>query len=91
LDDKVVHRIAMLLNGYAGDIPWQTGGALVAEEMREIVRYDRVFVCKARTAGQFSGSWFLFKCVGQGGPAGNRFFEKGVYARGQYSHCVSFY
>ena len=72
-DDKVVHRIALaiLLNGNAGDIAGQTGGTLVAQEMREIIGDDRIFVCKASTAGQFGGSWFLFKCVGQGGPPGS--------------------
>jgi hypothetical protein len=50
--------LAILLNGNAGDIAGQTGGTLVAQEMREIIGDDRVFVCKARTAGQLGGAGF---------------------------------
>lgn len=30
---------------------------------------------EARAAGQLGGSWFLLKCIGQGVPPGNRFYE----------------
>jgi hypothetical protein len=68
--DDIIHgmAVALPLNSDAGDNARPACRALVPEQMREVIGDDRVFVCKPRTAGQFGGGRFLFKCVGQGIP-----------------------
>jgi hypothetical protein len=75
-NNKVIHRIALatLLDGNAGNDAGLASSALVPQEMRKIIGDDGVFISEARAAGQLGGSWFLFKCIGQGAPPGNRFY-----------------
>lgn len=53
--------------------------------MREVIGDNRVFVCETRATGQFGGSWFLIKYVGQGIPLEMSFEKELLCARAVYA------